>query len=91
MSAAAAVRGGRGRGGVRVAGPGIEFEVIGIRFWGAPRQDYTVGFQPHHGGGIDHLRRTLSAGDRRQLLADLPSAPVWLHPHLRAIAAQESP
>ena len=39
---------------------------------------------------IAHLRKTLSAEDRRQLLADLPSAPVWLHPHLRAIAAKES-
>lgn len=40
---------------------------------------------------IAHLRRTLSADDRRRLLGDLPSAPVWLHPHLRAIAAKESP
>lgn len=36
---------------------------------------------------IAHLRKTLSADDRKQLLADLPSAPAWLHPHLRAIAA----
>jgi hypothetical protein len=40
---------------------------------------------------IAHLRKTLSVEDRRQLLTDLPSAPVWLHPHLRAIAARESP
>ena len=40
---------------------------------------------------IAHLRKTLSAGERRQLLTDLPSAPAWLHPHLRAIAAKESP
>jgi len=37
---------------------------------------------------IAHLRKTLSVDDRRQLLADLPSAPVWLHHHLRAIAAE---
>jgi hypothetical protein len=41
-------------------------------------------------GRIAHLRKTLSVEDRRQLLADLPSAPVWLHPYLRAIAAKES-
>ena len=40
---------------------------------------------------IAHLRKTLSAADRRQLLTDLPSAPAWLHPHLRAIAAEGSP
>lgn len=40
---------------------------------------------------IAHLRKTLSAEDRRQLLTDLPSAPAWLHSHLRAIAAKESP
>lgn len=40
---------------------------------------------------IAHLRKTLSAEDRRQLLADLPSAPAWLHPHLRAIGAKASP
>ena len=40
---------------------------------------------------IAHLRRTLSPDDRRQLLDDLGSAPVWLHPHLRAIAAEKSP
>lgn len=37
---------------------------------------------------IARLRKTLSPADRKQLLADLPSAPVWLHPHLRAIAAE---
>lgn len=37
-----------------------------------------------------HLRKTLSTEDRRQLLSDLPSAPAWLHPYLRAIAAKES-
>jgi len=40
---------------------------------------------------IAHLRETLSVEDRRQLLTELPNAPVWLHPHLRAIAAKESP
>jgi hypothetical protein len=40
---------------------------------------------------ITHLRKTLSAEDRRQLLTDLPSAPGWLHPYLRAIAAKASP
>jgi len=36
---------------------------------------------------IAHLRKTLSAEDRKQLLADLPNAPAWLHLHLRTIAA----
>lgn len=40
---------------------------------------------------IAHLRTTLSAEDRRQLFADLSIAPAWLHPYLRAIAAEESP
>jgi len=40
---------------------------------------------------IAHLRKTLSTEDRRQLLSDLPIAPAWLHTHLRAIAAKESP
>ena len=35
---------------------------------------------------VAHLRRTLSAADRRQLIKDLPLAPVWMHPHLRFIA-----
>ncbi|MEI8090266.1 MAG: DUF6088 family protein [Opitutaceae bacterium] len=37
---------------------------------------------------IAHLQKTLSAEDRRQLLTDLPSAPAWLHRHLRTIAAK---
>jgi hypothetical protein len=37
---------------------------------------------------IAHLRGTLSPEDRKQLLADLPSTPAWLHPFLRAIAAE---
>jgi hypothetical protein len=36
---------------------------------------------------VAHLQNTLSAGDRAQLLADLPLAPAWMHPHLRYIAA----
>jgi len=39
---------------------------------------------------IAHLRKTLSAKDRERLLVDLPAAPVWMHPHLRAIAAKKS-
>lgn len=35
---------------------------------------------------IAHLRNTLSAADRAQLLKDLPLAPAWMHPHLRYIA-----
>lgn len=35
---------------------------------------------------IAHLQKTLSAADRAQLLADLPLAPAWMHPHLRFIA-----
>lgn len=38
---------------------------------------------------IAHLRKTLSAADRKQLLTDISFAPAWLHPHLRAIAAEE--
>jgi hypothetical protein len=37
---------------------------------------------------IAHLRKTLSAQDRAQLLKDLPLAPAWMHPHLRFIADQ---
>lgn len=39
---------------------------------------------------IAHLRKTLSAEDRKRLLADLPSAPAWMHPSLRAIATENS-
>lgn len=38
---------------------------------------------------IAHLRKTLSREDRKRLLTDLPSAPAWLHPHLRAIASED--
>ena len=40
---------------------------------------------------IAHLRKTLSAEDRKRLLTDLPSAPAWLHSHIRAIATESSP
>ena len=39
---------------------------------------------------VKQLHRLLSPKDRRQLLKDLPSAPVWMHLHLRAIAGKES-
>ena len=38
------------------------------------------------GDRVKQLRDLLSPKDRRQLLKDLPLAPVWMHPHLRAIA-----
>ncbi len=37
---------------------------------------------------VAHLRKTLSAADRRRLLRDLPLAPAWMHPHLRFIAGE---
>lgn len=37
---------------------------------------------------IAHLREILSPEDRKRLLLDLPSAPVWLHSHLRFIAGK---
>jgi len=39
---------------------------------------------------VKQLRQLLSPKDRRQLLKDLPLAPVWMHSHLRAIAGKES-
>jgi hypothetical protein len=38
---------------------------------------------------VKQLQTLLSSKHRRQLLKDLPSAPVWMHRHLRAIAAKE--
>ncbi len=35
---------------------------------------------------IAHLRRTLPAKERRQLLKDLPLAPTWMHPLFRELA-----
>ncbi len=39
---------------------------------------------------VKQLHRLFSPKDRRQLLKDLSFAPVWMHPHLRAIAGKES-
>lgn len=35
---------------------------------------------------VAHLRTLLSPEDRRRLLKDIPLAPAWMHPYLRAIA-----
>lgn len=35
---------------------------------------------------VMHLRKDLKPADRRQLIVDLPKAPVWMHPLLRLIA-----
>jgi len=40
---------------------------------------------------IAHLKRLLSQEDRNRLLADMALAPAWLHPHIRAISAADSP
>ena len=37
---------------------------------------------------VARLRDSLSPEDRRRLLEDLPLAPVWMHPHFRAIAGE---
>jgi hypothetical protein len=39
---------------------------------------------------VKQLHKLLSQKDPRQLLKDLPLAPVWMHPHLRAIANGEA-
>lgn len=39
---------------------------------------------------IAHLRRTLPAKERRQLLKDLPLAPTWMHPLFRELAGSGS-
>ncbi|MGH9873716.1 MAG: DUF6088 family protein [Pyrinomonadaceae bacterium] len=39
---------------------------------------------------IAHLRRTLPAKERRQLLKDLPLAPTWMHPLFRELAESGS-
>jgi hypothetical protein len=39
---------------------------------------------------VKQLRKLLSPKDRRQLLKDLPLAPVWMHLHFRAIANGET-
>jgi len=37
-----------------------------------------------------HLKRTLPAKERRQLLKDLPLAPAWMHPLFRQLAESET-
>lgn len=39
---------------------------------------------------VAHLRELLRPADRRQLLADLPRAPAWMHPFVRYIAEGDS-
>ncbi len=39
---------------------------------------------------IEHLKRTLPADRRRELLADLKLAPAWMHPILRDLAGEET-
>lgn len=39
---------------------------------------------------IRHVRGLLTAKDRRRLIGDLPLAPAWMHPFLRAIAGGEA-
>ena len=38
---------------------------------------------------IDHLKRTLPASKRRELLKDIKLAPAWMHPIFRALAEKE--
>ncbi len=38
---------------------------------------------------INHLRRTLPADNRRELLNDLDLAPTWMHPIFRELAAED--
>lgn len=38
----------------------------------------------------DHLKRTLPAEKRRELLKDLPLAPAWMHPIFRELAQEEA-
>lgn len=40
---------------------------------------------------VAHLRELLTEKDRKRLLEDLPLAPTWMHPFLRAIAAGQEP
>lgn len=39
---------------------------------------------------VSHLRDTLNAMDRKNLLKDLPLAPAWMHPLLRYIAGNDA-
>jgi hypothetical protein len=38
----------------------------------------------------EHLKRTLSAEQRRELLKDLSLAPAWMHPIFRELAEEEA-
>jgi hypothetical protein len=40
---------------------------------------------------VKHLRKLISARDRKRLLSDLNLAPAWMHPHLRFIAGEGPP
>ena len=42
---------------------------------------------PHR---ITHLKRTLPAKERKQLIKDLPLAPTWMHPFFRELAKSEA-
>lgn len=37
---------------------------------------------------VEHLKRTLSADQRRELLRDLQLAPAWMHPSFRELAEE---
>ncbi len=39
---------------------------------------------------LDHLKRTLPAEKRRELLKDLPLAPAWMHPIFRELAGEDA-
>ncbi len=39
---------------------------------------------------LAHLKRTLPAKERQQLLRDLPLAPAWMHPFFRELAGKKS-
>jgi len=39
---------------------------------------------------IDHLKRTIPAGKRRELLKDIRLAPAWMHPIFRKLAEEEA-
>ena len=38
----------------------------------------------------DHLKRTLPADERRELLNDLRLAPAWMHPIFRELAEENA-
>jgi hypothetical protein len=39
---------------------------------------------------VEHLKRTLPAAKRRELLKDLALAPAWMHPIFRELAEEEA-